>query len=504
MNAPDRNSPVGVERAVRPDDAVSARDALIGFARADFWCFVELVFSVLHPGKKIIFAQYLEFIASVLMHVEDGKYRRVLINLPPRHMKSILTSVLYPAWRLGRDPTTKFICISYSDDLAHDLSSLTRTVMRSALYRTIFPNVRLDKSAVDYIRTPQGGYRYATAVGSHVTGFGADEIIIDDPIQPEDATSEIAKRNFRSWLASSVLTRFNDPNRGALILVMHRLAPDDPAADMESTADRIVRLPLVAEQREKITWNGRVIFERNPGDPLNPGILDLESIDKIKGSIPPHVFASQYQQRPTIGGSGMLSIDKWRRYDPAKPPKFELLIHSWDIGATTTGNASVCTTWGLARNEEGRDAVYLVNVQRVRLELPEVLAAIKAANLRDKPSLIIVDERGVGLGVYQQLRRDGFRHVEGSTATSDVLEREGQPGAKPSVSKIDRFGRAALQIGDGRVLIPTHAPYLDPFLNEIAGFPNIADKDQVDSMTQLVGVLDRAIQIARRNKDRGC
>jgi hypothetical protein len=122
-----------------PDRDKALREALIMAARADFWCFVELMFPVLHPGQKLIFAPYLGYIATLLMRVEQGKYRRVIINLPPRHMKSILTSVLYPAWRLGRDPTKKFICISYSDDLAHDLSALTRKVMRSPLYRLVFP-----------------------------------------------------------------------------------------------------------------------------------------------------------------------------------------------------------------------------------------------------------------------------------------------------------------------------------------------------------------------------
>jgi predicted phage terminase large subunit-like protein len=284
---------------------------------------------------------------------------------------------------------------------------------------------------------------------------------------------------------------------------MHRLAPDDPAADFESSADFLIKLPLIAEKSERATWNGRIIFHREPGDPLNPERFNLEAIEKLRASIAPHVFASQYQQRPTAGGSGMLSIEKWRRYNLAAPPAFELLIHSWDIGATTTGNASVCTTWGLARNDEGRDAVYLTNIQRLRLELPEVLAAIRAADRHDRPSLIIIDERGVGLGVYQQLVRQGFRHIKGSTKTSDPLEREGQPAIKPSASKIDRFGIAALEIADGRVLLPTQAPWLDSFLNEVAGFPNIADKDQVDSMTQLVGSLDRAILLARRFQCRG-
>jgi hypothetical protein len=105
------------------------------------------------------------------------RYRNVVINLPPRHMKSALASVLYPAWRLGCDPAVKFICISYGDDLAHDLSAQTRKIMRSPLYKQFFPSTVLDKSAVDHIRTTMGGYRYATAVGSDITGFGADEII---------------------------------------------------------------------------------------------------------------------------------------------------------------------------------------------------------------------------------------------------------------------------------------------------------------------------------------
>src|SRR5579864_2639231 len=165
----------------------------------DFWCFVEFMFTVLYPGEELIYAPYLEVVASLLMGVEDGRRRKVIINLPPRHMKSALVSILYPAWRMGRDPTTKFICISYGDDLAHGLSAQTRKIMRSARYRSIFPHTILDKSAVDHIGTTQGGYRYATAVGSDIIGFGADEIIIDDPLQPEDAHSERTKQKLRDW-----------------------------------------------------------------------------------------------------------------------------------------------------------------------------------------------------------------------------------------------------------------------------------------------------------------
>jgi predicted phage terminase large subunit-like protein len=485
-----------------PPDAL-LQDGLFHFARADFWCFVELMFPVLHAGSKIIFSPYLELIASSLQRVEQGKYKRVLINLPPRHMKSVITSVLYPAWRLGREPADKFICISYSDDLAHDLSNSTRLVMRSPLYKKLFPATQLQKSSEDHIRTTKGGYRYATSVGSTITGFGADEIIIDDPLQPEDASSETKTQAYRSWLGSSVLTRFNDQTRGVLILVMHRLAPNDPSAHFEPTADLVLRLPLIAEVDEKAySFNGRKIYSRKAGELLNPAQLDLPAIDRLRRMLPSHVFSSQYQQRPTLGGSGMYSVDKWPRYDAEKPPKFELAIHSWDVGATVSGNASVCTVWGLCKNAQEKDAIYLLNIIRLRIELPELLAAIKTANQRDRPALIVIDERGVGLGTFQFLHRDGFRHVVGSTATSDVLEREGQLGVRPSASKIDRFGKTIHMIADGRVLIPKRAPWLERFLAEVAGFPNLVDKDQVDSMTQVAGALDRVIFLARHRKSR--
>ena len=139
----------GVRRSIKFDVLQSA--ALIAFVRRDFWCFVELMFPVLYPGQKLVYAGYLEVIATTLMRVGQGKYRNVVINLPPRHMKSALASILYPAWRLGCDPTVKFICISYGDDLAHDLSAQTRTIMRSSLYKLIFPGTVLDKSAVAWV-----------------------------------------------------------------------------------------------------------------------------------------------------------------------------------------------------------------------------------------------------------------------------------------------------------------------------------------------------------------
>jgi len=136
---------------------------------------------------------------------------RVIVNLPPGYMKSMLISIM--AWRLGVDPTLKFVCISYGDDLAHKHSTSTRKLMQSPEYRAIFPGTLLDKKAEDWLTTTKGGYRYATAVGSDITGFRPTEIIVDDPIEPENGSSELAKENsvrgykVRSSLASRTMPR---------------------------------------------------------------------------------------------------------------------------------------------------------------------------------------------------------------------------------------------------------------------------------------------------------
>ena len=145
-------------------------EALIEFGRADLMCFAELVFPVLHPGKRLVYAEYLGVLASVLMDVEEGRYKNVLINLAPRHMKSMMVSVLYVAWRLGRDPTPKFITISYGDDLAHDLSALARTLMIYAFSRTqSWTSKPLTTSAQPRAATAMQPPSAATSLGSAPT-----------------------------------------------------------------------------------------------------------------------------------------------------------------------------------------------------------------------------------------------------------------------------------------------------------------------------------------------
>jgi len=320
------------------------------------------------------------------------------------------------------------------------------------------------------------------------------------PVFKKGGAPHINNIELGRWVFNSVLTRFNDAPTGAFILVMHRLAPDDLSATLEPGADFVLKLPLIAENKEEYICRGRTTMYRKPGDVLNPEAMTREQAAKLKADLPGYVWNGQYQQRPTAGGSGMLSVERFQRFDLSKPPTFELTIHSWDVGATIGGNASVCTKWGLAPNKDNKDALHLTQVISLRLELPEVLAAIKSEIERDRPALIVIDERGVGLGVVQHLKRAGYRNISWSNATREPVEIGSDSKSRPSDSKIERFGRAILRIEDGQALIPISAPFLEKFLYETSAFPNISDDDQVDSMSQIIANFDYAIVQARRNK----
>ena len=155
-------------------------DSLCAVARFDFGIFVELAFPDLHGGQSLIHAPYIDVIVAILVGSTDDGENRFIINLPPGYLKSMLVSVLWVAWRLGVEPSSRIICVCHGDELAHNLSIKTRSLMQSALYRKIFPDTIPEKKAQDNITTTKGGGRYATAVGGPIAGFRADIIVIDD------------------------------------------------------------------------------------------------------------------------------------------------------------------------------------------------------------------------------------------------------------------------------------------------------------------------------------
>ena len=437
-------------------------------------------------------APYVEVIAEGLMNTRRGGPQRLIYNLPPEHMKSLLISILYTAWRLGVNPSERIICASYSDDLAHQLSRLTRQVMQSSRYRRIFPGTVLDKKAQDSLTTTKGGQRYATSVTGPIAGFRADLIVIDDPMQPNEVASESAKQKLRDWYSGVVLQRLLPG--GVIVVVMHRLAPDDLTSTLvEDGGWRQIALPLIAVSAVRYyNKRDRTLMQRAPGDLLNPGWLTADEVEKLLASLPPHIFEAQYQQKPQWGGSGICTIDRLARY--AEPPPFELIIHSWDLAATKGGgDFTVCAKFGLAKDPSGRDIFYLTGVIRMRVELPDVRAHIAALDEAEKPALIIMDGVGIGMCVYQDLIRQGLKHI----MPSGSMQKE-NVGSLKTV----RFHTTVPALYDGLVRIPDAMPGLEILLNEFAAFPDGKNDDQVDAIGNVAANREYVTWVARQYAER--
>jgi hypothetical protein len=149
---------------------------------------------------------------------------RLIVSLPPRHLKSHLASIALPAWCLGHDPSAQIICVSYAQDLADKLSRDCRALLASDWYQRLFPT-RLAPyhQAVPEFATTAQGSRLATSVGGVLTGRGADIIVIDDPLKPEEALSQAQRRAANEWFDHTLYSRLNDKLWGAIVLIMHRL-----------------------------------------------------------------------------------------------------------------------------------------------------------------------------------------------------------------------------------------------------------------------------------------
>src|SRR5208337_2945525 len=216
-----------------------------------------------------------EFIAAKLAAVRAGRVRRLIISVPPRHLKSHLASVAFPAWCLGHDPSLQILCVSYAQDLADKLARDCRRIVASDWYRWLFPTrLSPQRQAVAEFETTAQGSRVATSVGGVLTGRGADLIIIDDPLKPEEALSQTQRRTANEWFDHTLYSRLNDKLEGAIVLIMHRLHEDDLTGHVLAQEPwEVVRLPAIAEEDEieivDTVWGPRPLTRRQ-GEALHP------------------------------------------------------------------------------------------------------------------------------------------------------------------------------------------------------------------------------------------
>lgn len=440
--------------------------------------FIEKCFQTLNPETQFVPGHYLRAIAYQLELVAQGKNRRLMISVPPRHLKSISTSVAFSVWMLGRDPSFKIIGVSYSSDLAEDFGRQCLRIMRSDWYRAMFPRTRLDpnKCSPAAIHTTRGGYRLSTSVGSTLTGKGGDLIIIDDPLKPADAYSDVIRHRGQDWLVNTAISRLDDPKRGAMVLVSQRVHVDDLTGFLleKKLGWRHLELPAIAIRKQQIPLGRKVFLNRKAGDLLHPERIGKAELDSIRKTVGTRVFECQYQQNPAPPGGTFIKLKWFRRYDQRPPlSDFRMIVQSWDT-ATEIGDGndfSVCTTWGITSS-----GYYLLNVFRKRLLFPDLKKAVLQLKAKFNADFVVVEAAINGKALYQELRRQGCNWI-------DVLTPQGD--------KVSRAAHTLTKIEHGYVTLPADAPWLTTFEKELTEFPFGNFDDQVDSFTQFLTVTNK-------------
>jgi predicted phage terminase large subunit-like protein len=447
--------------------------------RNDLASFIERSFYELNSQANFMPSPYIELLAAALERCRTGRTKRLIINLPPRTLKSHAASVAFPAWLHGHDPAKQIICASYGQDLADKHARDCRTLMNSAFYRGLFPAATLapDKQSVNEFITKVGGFRISTSVGGVVTGRGADIIILDDVMKPEDALSETRRKAGNDWYRTTLLSRLNSKEHGVIIIVMQRLHQEDLVGEVLDRETRdaweVVSLPAIAEQDESFLIEsplGNHRYFRKAGEALHPERDSLETYRRVREEIGEYNFQSQYQQNPLSREGGVIKKE-WIKYcEPHEWPKqFEYILQSWDTASKNgeKNNYSVCTTWGI------HDAnFYVIDVFRKRLNFPDLKRAVLELFARHKPEKVLIEDKGSGTPLIQELKSDhAIWCLEAYTP-------------KQNNDKLVRLDAQSIKFESGRVYLPKHLPWVDEYVREITGFPGSKYDDQVDSTSQ--------------------
>src|SRR5947209_4695762 len=442
--------------------------------RSDFWFFAQRCFCQLNPQTTLATNWHLEVIAAKLTAVREGKIRRLIINVAPRNLKSLLASIAFPAWCLGHDPSAQILCVSYAQDLSDKLARDCRSIMTSLWYRQIFPTrLAPHRQAVQEFITTRQGYRLATSTGGVLTGRGADIILTDDPLKPEEALSNAQRKAANEWYDHTLYSRLNDKRHGAIVIIMQRLHEDDLIGHVLAQEGwEVLSFPAIAEADEvheiETIWEPQR-FTRLQGEALHPDREPLETLDRIRRTIGEYNFAGQYQQSPAPLGGGLVKAEWFKRYgEKDRPEHFDRIVQSWDTAnkATELSDFSVCTTWGV----KGKD-LFLLGLFRRRLEYPALKRAVREQQSLFGASEVLIEDKASGNQLIQELIGDGCHGVT---------------RYQPTCDKIMRLHAQTAMIDNGFVSIPETAPWLDEYLHELTVFPNGKHDDQVDSTAQFL------------------
>jgi len=406
----------------------------------------------------------------------NGRSPRLMVMAPPRHGKSEQVSRRLPAYAFGRHPDLKIISCSYSSDLSSLMNRDVQRIIDSPEYRMLFPGTALSGDNVrtisgNYLRNSDifeivghsGMYR-SCGVGGGITGIGGNLLSIDDPVKDaQQAYSETYRQAAWEWYQTTFKTR---AEKGAgILLTMTRWHTDDLAGRIlkQSKQDGgrpwdVISFPAIAEHDEEF---------RKAGEALHEERKPLAELLETKNECGSYVWASLYQQRPSPESGNIVNLKWFQRYNVG-PANIKMIVHSWDTGTKPKehNNPTAGGVWAIADN-----GYYLLDVIRRRIEYPDLKRTVISTFEKLKATGVLIEDKGSGQSLIQDLRQ---------STNLPVIAIE------PCGDKLTRMMTESPAIESGRVFLPETAPWLVDFEGELSSFPNGANDDQVDMVSQFL------------------
>ena len=362
--------------------------------------------------------EFVNLMGAYLAGLLEGAPSRLIINLPPRHGKTVYCAAL-GAYFLGKYPDKEMLVVSHSQTLAKDLSQKTFDLMETEFYKEVFPNtqIRSDRRAVSDFRTTAGGGRLGVSFDTSVTGRGADLIVLDDPLSAHDAGSVAEREALQLSFDGMIATRMNNPATGKILLVAHRLHPDDLTAHLLEKGYSHLSLAFEAQDDETHEFGG-VTFSRSRGELLQPSRFPEQVLARLKAETPPHIYATQFLQQPTAAGRGLIRREDFPLIE-VLPPRGRIVV-SWDTASSTKPKSSHSVALVFQQLE---DVSYLRQIFRRQVAYEDLRGAALDLHDRLKPAVHLIEAAALGEALIADLRRIGANVLDIKPAGASKLAR---------------------------------------------------------------------------------
>lgn len=452
----------------------TSRDAPMSFRE-----FIPEAFGVIESKDRYVHGWHIDAIADHLVAVTDLEIRKLVINIPPRWMKSLIVAVMWPAWVWTFDPTFRWLFSAYQATLSTRDNKKTRELVNSTWYRERFGDVceiKAGRSLQTYFETTAGGFRQATSVGGAGTGFGGDAVVSDDPHNVMQTESDVKRQYVLDWWDSQMSTRVHNPNTGVHVVVMQRIHESDLAGHLIESGD--YEALIIPEKYEADETRGTSIGWSDPrsreGELGWPQQFSAEAVEAQNRILGPYQTAGQKQQRPAPKGGQFIKSAWWRWFD-VYPADLDRLVQSWDMAFADPGDSRapgelsfvVGQIWG----QRGPD-FFLLDQYRERVDFVETCAAVEAM-----------------IAKWPEARTKWIEDKANGPAVVATLKRKysGIEAVPPEGSKLARFHATVVPLAaSGNVYLPSPkiAPWVSLYVKELETFPTSTNDDQVDASSQ--------------------